>query len=73
MPNIDEFDLVRGKKGQQYFVEPVAGHFPPLSNDTLSEAFHHHLITHPLSIEIDCTAHLLDNQGIRDNLVYYKT
>src|SRR5713101_7344958 len=72
MPNINEFDLVRGKKGKWYFTEPVVGHFPLLSDDSLLEECHHHLITHPLSIEIDHAAHLLNNQGIRDDLVQYQ-
>src|SRR5216684_4194919 len=48
MPNLDEFDLVRGKKGKCYFAEPVAGHFLLLSDNSLSNEFHHCLITHPL-------------------------
>src|SRR5713226_3382667 len=73
MPNLDEFDLVRGKKGKHHFAEPITGHFPLLLDDSLSEVFHHCLTTHPLSIEINHTAHHIDNQGIRDDLVRYQT
>src|SRR5713226_9275866 len=73
MPNVDEFDLVRGKKGKHYFAEPVAGCFPLLSDNSLSDEFHHCLTTHPLSIEIDCAAHHINNQGIHNDLVRYQT
>src|SRR5712692_8646230 len=73
MPNWDEYDLVRGKKGKRHFAEPVAGHFPLLSDNKLSDVFHHCLTTHPLSIEIDHAACHINNQGICDNLVRYQT
>src|SRR5229473_2797205 len=73
MPNLNEFDLVRGKKDKCHFMEPVTGCFPLLSDDSLSDVFHHCLTTHPLSIEINHAACHIDNQGIRDDLVRYQT
>src|SRR5712692_6316444 len=49
------------------------GHFPLLSDDELSDIFHHCLTTHPLSIKIDCVACHINNQGIWDDLVRYQT
>src|SRR5713226_8613524 len=73
MPNLDKFDLVRGKKRKHHFTEPVTGCFPLLLDDSLSEVFHHCLTTHPLSIKIDHAACHINNQGIRDDLVRYQT
>src|SRR6266852_8369807 len=73
MPDWDKFDLVRGKKGKCHFAEPVTGCFHLLSDDSLSDVFHHCLTTHPLSIKIDHVAHHIDNQGIKDDLVRYQT
>src|SRR5229473_5604544 len=73
MPNWDEYDLVRGKKGKHYFAELVTGCFPLLLDDELSDIFHHCLTTHPLSIEIDHTTHHINNQGMWDDLIRYQT
>src|SRR5713101_5335922 len=45
MPNWDEYDLVRGKKGKCHFAEPVTGHFPLLSDDKLLDVLHHCITT----------------------------